>query len=623
MLSRLKRRTASTSLHDAPTVPVDDPPSPTMSRRTSTSTSTSANNTPAKQSVHSNRTLSPTRTRASVAPPMSRSSSYGSVELEPHSHPDYAAARVGQGSLSLDHLSPQDGSARLTLVVQAPELIDQDALAAATPMPSRPLELRAMTEDPSLVVAQLHSATPMSRPRAYTTSEALRSSRSLSPAPPVSQSSSTQTVVPTESGLDALAQINSPPTSTSNEYLHATRPHSNSVPTSPPSHSRPHSRSVSRPASRSPSFNSQTHARPDSSTLRPPAATSVSPTRSRRGTKSSGSSSTNGIAGAIALSGVALASPSSQLRHPLGLARAGSHAPPPLNSSSSASLSSTTTPQPPPPQTIPNPSPDSSQAVPPHSAPPTSNQFTSTDSISVANGGTGMGPGSPALSTTATSGDSHSYLTGGGGGRRSTASSIHQGVLTPVRSRESIDSTSMPMSSPPDSRRESQVYYDHHLGGGAELDHHAFLSMDQLGDFDDVVSQLGTGYAVASSKRNSDFHALFKSISDDDYLIEGEFSSLSLESAVRETAPPRFFFLREPQERERDTLTFLFLFSVKDYGCALQREILIQGRLYISEHHLSFYANIFGWVTSVSNFSSFPLSLPSRSLIDSLSPDRD
>lgn len=37
-----------------------------------------------------------------------------------------------------------------------------------------------------------------------------------------------------------------------------------------------------------------------------------------------------------------------------------------------------------------------------------------------------------------------------------------------------------------------------------------------------------------------------------------------------------------------------------DYGCALQREILIQGRLYISEHHLSFYANIFGWVTSVS-----------------------
>lgn len=60
----------------------------------------------------------------------------------------------------------------------------------------------------------------------------------------------------------------------------------------------------------------------------------------------------------------------------------------------------------------------------------------------------------------------------------------------------------------------SSVYGDH----GS-----AFLSMDQLGDFDDVVSQLGTGYAVASSKRNADFHALFRHIPDDDYLIEGTF----------------------------------------------------------------------------------------------------
>jgi hypothetical protein len=34
-----------------------------------------------------------------------------------------------------------------------------------------------------------------------------------------------------------------------------------------------------------------------------------------------------------------------------------------------------------------------------------------------------------------------------------------------------------------------------------------------------------------------------------------------------------------------------------DYGCALQRDILIQGRLYISENHIAFHANIFGWVT--------------------------
>ncbi|KAI7962811.1 hypothetical protein MJO28_000905 [Puccinia striiformis f. sp. tritici] len=68
--------------------------------------------------------------------------------------------------------------------------------------------------------------------------------------------------------------------------------------------------------------------------------------------------------------------------------------------------------------------------------------------------------------------------------------------------------------------------------------------------------QLGTGYAVASRKRNVDFHAIFKSIPEDDYLIE-------------------------------------------DYGCALQRDILVQGRLYISEQHLCFNANIFGWVTTL------------------------
>ncbi|KAJ2956728.1 hypothetical protein NQZ79_g7466 [Umbelopsis isabellina] len=36
-----------------------------------------------------------------------------------------------------------------------------------------------------------------------------------------------------------------------------------------------------------------------------------------------------------------------------------------------------------------------------------------------------------------------------------------------------------------------------------------------------------------------------------------------------------------------------------DYGCALQKEILVQGRIYISEHHICFNANIFGWVTNL------------------------
>ncbi|GAA6005682.1 hypothetical protein JCM11491_003724 [Sporobolomyces phaffii] len=545
MLSRLKRRTASTSLppdQDPPAVSrdrEDDPPSPTASRRTSTHT------TPSKQSVHSNRTLSPTRPHSHyAAPSMSRSSSYGSVLAAE------SGARVGQGSLSLDHLSPLDRSGPLTLVVQAPELIaethlahhdhdhddghghghddgddDLDDSTLATPVPGRPVELRTQSGTVIATAASLadsasalHGSTPMSRPRAYTTSEAIRSSRSRSPAPR-STTSSVSTILPSQSGLDALAKINSPTDEAASFTALGSRPHSNSVPTSPPSHSRPHSRSVSRPASRSPSFNAQVQARPDSRSLHPP---TVSPTRSRRNTKSSGASS--GIAGAIALSGVALASPSSQLRHPLGLARAGSQLPPPpLNGGTAA-------------------------------APSAANPTTMHDQVAA--------PSSPALSATAGPGDPHSsasYVPSGGGGKRSAASSIHNGV-TPVRSRDSIDSNMAPASLAPESRRESQVYSSPYLATTESqvnlVDEHAFLSMDQLGDFDDVVSQLGTGYAVASSKRNADFHALFKNISDDDYLIE-------------------------------------------DYGCALQREILIQGRLYISEHHLSFYANIFGWVTSL------------------------
>lgn len=66
----------------------------------------------------------------------------------------------------------------------------------------------------------------------------------------------------------------------------------------------------------------------------------------------------------------------------------------------------------------------------------------------------------------------------------------------------------------------------------------------------------GTGFAVASPKRNRDFHALFKSVPEDDYLIE-------------------------------------------DYSAALQREILLHGRLYVSEGHLCFSSNILGWVTNL------------------------
>ena len=75
-----------------------------------------------------------------------------------------------------------------------------------------------------------------------------------------------------------------------------------------------------------------------------------------------------------------------------------------------------------------------------------------------------------------------------------------------------------------------------------------------------------TGFAVQSGKRNRDFHALFKSVEETDYLIEGVFSS-DLADA--------------------------------DYSCALSKEILVQGRMYVSEHYICFNSNIFGWVTNV------------------------
>ncbi|KAK3829385.1 MAG: GRAM domain-containing protein, partial [Benniella sp.] len=73
---------------------------------------------------------------------------------------------------------------------------------------------------------------------------------------------------------------------------------------------------------------------------------------------------------------------------------------------------------------------------------------------------------------------------------------------------------------------------------------------------EDGFSESPTAFVYANEKRFNDFHTLFRSVPEDEKLIE-------------------------------------------DYGCALQKEILVQGRLYISENHICFNANIFGWVTNL------------------------
>lgn len=103
-----------------------------------------------------------------------------------------------------------------------------------------------------------------------------------------------------------------------------------------------------------------------------------------------------------------------------------------------------------------------------------------------------------------------------------------------------------------------------------------------------------TGFAVASNKRNADFHELFPTIPEGDYLIEGESGVVS---------PP-----------------FTTYSIMADYGCALQREILIQGRLYISENHICFHANIFGWITDVCLFPCQDLFVSTDLPKSSLSP---
>lgn len=131
----------------------------------------------------------------------------------------------------------------------------------------------------------------------------------------------------------------------------------------------------------------------------------------------------------------------------------------------------------------------------------------------------------------------------------------------------------------------SEIYEDHgHYSGLEESsDEDDSESEDDLGDLDIGEDDIPvTGFAVASNKRNADFHELFQNIPEGDYLIEG--SSNFIDTEVR-------------------VLTFGL--NHADYGCALQREILIQGRLYISENHICFHANIFGWITDASCFQLF------------------
>lgn len=72
--------------------------------------------------------------------------------------------------------------------------------------------------------------------------------------------------------------------------------------------------------------------------------------------------------------------------------------------------------------------------------------------------------------------------------------------------------------------------------------------LDHILDYDNI--------SLASSKRNKEFHQVFKKISSKENLIDA-------------------------------------------FSCALSKDILVQGRMYLSEHCICFNSNILGWVTNL------------------------
>ncbi|EMP26303.1 GRAM domain-containing protein 1B [Chelonia mydas] len=83
-------------------------------------------------------------------------------------------------------------------------------------------------------------------------------------------------------------------------------------------------------------------------------------------------------------------------------------------------------------------------------------------------------------------------------------------------------------------------------------------------------------------QRNEDFRRIFKGLPESERLLVAQPVPLTPDPQP----PPPGLALTSPLS--------------PDYSCALQRDILLQGRLYLSENWLCFYSNIFRWETAIS-----------------------
>ena len=101
-------------------------------------------------------------------------------------------------------------------------------------------------------------------------------------------------------------------------------------------------------------------------------------------------------------------------------------------------------------------------------------------------------------------------------------------------------------------------------------------------------------------QRNEDFRKLFSKLPEAERLIVGE--SLPARPGAPSSALPTLPHApaQRPGQPCDSGVCPSLPSAASDYSCALQREILLQGRLYLSENWICFYSNIFRWETTVS-----------------------
>ncbi|XP_061072270.1 protein Aster-B isoform X3 [Conger conger] len=99
-------------------------------------------------------------------------------------------------------------------------------------------------------------------------------------------------------------------------------------------------------------------------------------------------------------------------------------------------------------------------------------------------------------------------------------------------------------------------------------------------------------------------HSSDKSPSTPEQAVQRSFSVQSARSSKNSKKSQSWYNVLSPTYKQRNE-DFRKLFKqlpdterlIVDYSCALQRDILLQGRLYLSENWICFYSNIFRWET--------------------------